>query len=232
MRLSVIVPVYNEVSSVLAVVERVRNCGVADLEVLVVDDCSTDGTAEKLKELSDKPSVRVIRHSSNMGKGAAIRTAQKLVTGDVVVIQDADLEYDPAQFPKMLDVMVRRGENDKVDAVFGSRYCHTRNGDTFLHWFGNKFFTVLSNLFSGYRLTDMETCYKMIRSDIFKAMTLECNKFGFEPEIVAKLSKRGCKIAEVPIAYCPRSYDAGKKIGFLDGMAAVWHILKYNLLDK
>lgn len=223
MKLSVIIPVYNEEKSVLTVIRRVKNCGVADLEIVVVDDCSTDGTREKLMEAGDD--VRVVRHETNQGKGAAIRTAQKIVTGDVVVIQDADMEYDPREFPRLLKAF----EAEKADAVFGSRYFHTRNGDAFVHWLGNKFFTVLSNLLSGTNLTDMETCYKMVRADLFKSFCLECNRFGFEPEIVAKLAKKSAKIVDMPISYVPRSSDEGKKIGFSDGLAAVWFIFKYNL---
>lgn len=223
MKLSVIIPVYNEEKSVLSVIDRVRNCGVAELEIVVVDDGSTDGTREKL--LTVGSDVRVLLHEVNKGKGAAIRTAQAAVTGDVVVIQDADLEYDPCEFPNLLAAF----ERESADAVFGSRYFHTRNGDTFMHWFGNKFFTVLSNLLSGYRLTDMETCYKMVRAEIFKSFSLECNRFGCEPELVAKLSKRHAKIVDVPISYAPRAFNEGKKIGFSDGLAAIWFIIKYNL---
>lgn len=173
------------------------------------------------------PDLRILHHDINQGKGAAIRTAQQLVAGDAVIIQDADLEYSPAEIPAMLKPI----ENNLADAVFGSRYSGREIlVDTFWHYFGNKVLTTLSNIFANLHLTDMETCYKMIRADIFKAMTLECNRFGFEPEVTAKLAKTRCRIYEVPISYQARPYHEGKKIGWRDGLAAIWFILKYNLL--
>ncbi|MBQ6473509.1 MAG: glycosyltransferase family 2 protein [Victivallales bacterium] len=226
MKLSVIIPAYNEEKTILTVVERVRKCGVPDLEIVIVDDCSRDGTADKLATLADSAEVRVLRHEKNQGKGAAIRTAQAAVTGDAVIIQDADLEYDPAEFPRLL----RPIEQDKADAVYGSRYSSNEHlVDSFWHYHGNHFLTGLSNFFSNLHLTDMETCYKMMRTDIFKSFTLECNRFGFEPEVTAKLAKAKARIYEMPIPYVPRTYDEGKKIGPADAVAACWYILKYNL---
>ena len=169
----------------------------------------------------------MIRHSSNQGKGAAIRTAQQYVDGDAVVIQDADLEYDPAELPKLLTAMHRFD----VDAVFGSRYSGREIiVDSFWHYYGNKGLTFFSNLCSNLHLTDMETCYKMIRGNIFRSMNLECNRFGIEPELTAKLAKAGYTICEIPISYRARRCDQGKKIGWRDGAAALWFILKYNFL--
>jgi glycosyltransferase involved in cell wall biosynthesis len=229
MKLSVIIPVFNEEKTVLHVIEQVRCCGVPDLEIIVVNDCSTDGTRRQLDTLAGAPDVLVVHHDRNAGKGAAIRTAQTLVTGDVVVIQDADLEYSPTEFPRML----RPLEEGQADACFGSRYSGNEIlVDTFVHYMGNKFLTALSNLFSNIHLTDMETCYKMIRADVFKSFQLECNRFGIEPELTAKLAARRCRIYEVPIAYKARRFDEGKKIGWKDGVAAIWYILKYNLWKR
>ncbi len=228
MRLSVIIPVYNEVKTVANVIEQVRNCGVPELEIIVVNDASTDGTREILEQMPPSNDLVILHHDHNQGKGARIRTAQARVTGDVVIIQDADLEYSPSEFPAMLKPL-----NDGIaDAVFGSRYSGREIlVDSFWHYSGNKVLTLASNIFSNLHLTDMETCYKMIRADIFKSLKLECNRFGFEPEVTAKLSKLHCRIYEVPIAYNARPFDAGKKIGWKDGVAAFWYILKYNLFS-
>ncbi|MBR4221394.1 MAG: glycosyltransferase family 2 protein [Victivallales bacterium] len=225
MKLSVIIPVYNEEETVLEIISQVRNCGVKDLEIIVVNDCSTDGTEAKLATLPPAADLKILKHEVNKGKGAAIRTAQANVTGDAVIIQDADLEYSPSEFPRLIRPM----ETGEADAVYGSRYSGREIlVDTFWHYTGNKILTTISNICSNLHLTDMETCYKMIRADLFKGMTLECNRFGFEPEITAKLSKKRCRIYEMPIAYHARSFDSGKKIGWKDGVAAIWYILKYN----
>ncbi len=225
MKLSVIIPVYNEEETVLEIISQVRNCGLKDLEIIVVNDCSTDGTAAKLATLSPADDLKILKHEVNKGKGAAIRTAQANVTGDAVIIQDADLEYSPSEFPRLIRPM----EAGEADAVYGSRYSGREIlVDTFWHYTGNKILTTISNICSNLHLTDMETCYKMIRADLFKGMTLECNRFGFEPEITAKLSKKRCRIYEMPITYHARSFDSGKKIGWKDGVAAIWYILKYN----
>ena len=227
MRLSVIIPAYNEASTIATVIELVRACGVPDLQLIIVDDCSTDGTGAILDALPPSPDLTILHHPVNRGKGAAIRTAQQHVAGDAVIIQDADLEYSPSEFPALL----RPIAEGKAEAVFGSRYSGREIlVDSFWHYFGNKVLTLASNIFSNLHLTDMETCYKMVRADLFTSLTLECNRFGFEPEITAKLAARRARIYEMPIAYTARPYDQGKKIGWRDGVAAFWYILKYNLL--
>jgi len=228
MKLSVIIPVYNEETTVLDIIEQVRKSGVPALEMVVVNDCSTDATREKLESLPPSDDLVIVHHEINKGKGAAIRTAQELVTGEVVVIQDADLEYSPGEFPKMLKPIT----DDRADVVYGSRYSGREIlVDSFWHYLGNKILTTFSNVLSNTHLTDMETCYKMIRADIFKELALECNRFGIEPELTAKLARRRCRIYELPIAYEARRFDEGKKIGWKDGVAALWYIVKYNLLD-
>jgi len=229
MKLSVIIPVYNEESTVLDIIEAVRGSGVADIELLVINDCSTDGTREKLESLPPSADLIIVHHDRNRGKGAAIRTAQPLVTGDVVVVQDADLEYSPREFPKLL----RPLEEDRADVVYGSRYSGREIlVDSFWHYLGNKILTTFSNILANIHLTDMETCYKMVRARVFKSLTLECNRFGIEPELTAKLARRGCRIYEVPIAYEARCSEDGKKIGWRDGVAAFWYIIKYNLFVR
>ena len=228
MKLSVIIPVYNEEATVVSIIDRVRQCGVSELDIIVVNDCSDDGTASVLDAMPSTDDLRIIHHETNLGKGSAIRTAQGEVQGDVVVIQDADLEYDPVEFPRMLQII----EEDRADVVYGSRYSgRDILVDSFWHYLGNKFLTVCSNLMSNLHLTDMETCYKMIRADVFMDMVLQCARFGIEPEITAKLAKRDLRIYEVPIAYKARRFDEGKKIGWRDGIAALWYILKYNLFS-
>ncbi len=229
MKLSVIVPVFNEENTVLQIVDEIRNCGVADLEIIIVDDSSTDGTHEKLAAIGSSKEIKLVRHEVNLGKGAAIRTAQPLTTGDAVVIQDADLEYSPGEFPTMLKLI----DDNKADVVYGSRYSGREIlVDSFWHYVGNKFLTTFSNMLSNLHLTDMETCYKMIRGDIFRGLKLECARFGIEPEITAKLAKRNCRIYEVPISYNARRFDEGKKIGWKDGLAAIWYIVKYNWFTR
>lgn len=229
MKLSVIIPVYNEAGTILNVIDQVRRCGVPDLEILVVDDCSTDGTTSLLQSLPPSPDLRIFTHERNMGKGAGIRTAQAHITGEAVIIQDADLEYSPSEFPRMLSLIAE----NKADAVFGSRYSgNVILVDTFVHYMGNRMLTNFSNLCSNLHLTDMETCYKMVRSSLFKQFHLECSRFGFEPEVTAKLARLRARIYEIPIAYTARPYEAGKKIGWKDGVAALWYILKYNLFTR
>jgi glycosyltransferase involved in cell wall biosynthesis len=214
---------------VVEIIERVRACGIADLEIVVVNDCSTDGTTEILRGLPEAADLKILHHDVNQGKGAAIRTAQANVTGDAVVIQDADLEYSPEEFPDMFRLL----EEDKADVVYGSRYSGRELlVDSFWHYFGNKVLTTASNLCSNLHLTDMETCYKMIKGDIFRSLSLECARFGIEPEVTAKLARMDCRIYEVPISYEARRFDEGKKIGWRDGIAAFWYIFKYNFLKK
>ena len=227
MKLSVLIPVYNEEKTVLDVIRRVRACGVPELELIVVNDCSRDGTRRLLDALPPSPDLIIVHHPHNQGKGAAIRTAQSRVTGDVAVIQDADLEYDPEEFPRLLTPIAE----GRADAVFGSRFSGSEiRVDTCWHFLGNKLLTLASNVCSNLWLTDMETCYKMIRADLFKSFRLECNRFGIEPELTAKLARTHCRLYELPIAYHARGFDEGKKIGWKDGVAAFWYIFKYNFL--
>jgi len=224
---SIVIPVYNERETIAEIVRRVQAVGIHQ-EIIIVDDYSLDGTRDVLLELGQQPDIRILMHGYNRGKGAALRTALSEVEGDVVMIQDADLEYDPQDYPGLL-APIERGE---ADVVFGSRFLeNARQDPSRLHRLGNWLLTALSNRLTGQRLTDMETCYKVFRRETVQAIQLEQNRFGFEPEITAKLSKLGKKIVEVPISYDYRSYDEGKKIGIRDGLSAIWCILRYSLGD-
>ncbi|MFO7839800.1 MAG: glycosyltransferase family 2 protein [Desulfosalsimonadaceae bacterium] len=226
--LSVIIPAYNEEDTIQELIERVQAVDLPK-EIIVVNDCSTDRTKEILEAYLGDDSVRVVNHHANSGKGSAIRSAREYITGDLVIIQDADLEYNPAEYPRLYKFFV---ENN-ADAVYGSRYSGTEvMVDSFVHYYGNKFLTFFSNMLSNLHLTDMETCYKMIRADLFREISIECQCFGFEPEITAKLAKRKARIFEVPIYYEPRICQQGKKIGWRDGVKAIWYIVKFNLFRK
>ncbi|MFO7816102.1 MAG: glycosyltransferase family 2 protein [Desulfovibrionales bacterium] len=226
--LTVIIPVYNEEGTVREIIEKVKAVDLPK-EIIVVNDCSTDCTGEVLDLFASDNSVKIVHHETNVGKGAAIRSAKEHITGDLVIIQDADLEYDPSEYHRMYKFFV---ENN-ADAVYGSRYSGTEvMVDSFMHYYGNKFLTFLSNIFTNLHLTDMETCYKMMRADLFKQIPIECRCFGFEPEITAKLARRKARIFEVPIYYEPRVYDEGKKISWRDGFKAIWYIFKFNILKK
>lgn len=227
MRLTVVIPVYNEVHTILSLIERVQAVPV-DKEIVLVDDHSTDGTRALLEQTAFPANVRVLYHERNAGKGAALRTGFAAATGEVVIIQDADLEYDPQEYPKLLQP-IRDG---KADVVFGSRFA---GGEThrvlyFWHSLGNKFLTLASNAFTNLNLTDMETCYKVFKREVLQQITVEENRFGFEPEITAKVAKLRVRIYEVGISYAGRTYEEGKKIGWKDGVRAMWCILKYNVL--
>ncbi|MCH2207872.1 MAG: glycosyltransferase family 2 protein [Lentisphaerales bacterium] len=227
-KLSVIIPAYNEEKTIEIIISKVRSVDLP-IEIIVVNDCSSDRTKEILDELDKKNDLRVLHHDTNQGKGAAIRTAQKAITGDLVIIQDADLEYDPIEFPKLYKFFLER----EADAVYGSRYSGNEvMVDTFIHYYGNRILTTFSNILTNLHLTDMETCYKMIRADIFKQFKIECHCFGFEPEITAKLVNKKARIFEVPIYYEPRLYDEGKKITWIDGVKAFWYIVKFNIFRK
>jgi glycosyltransferase involved in cell wall biosynthesis len=225
MKLTVVIPVYNEVHTLLHLIDRVQEVAV-DKDIVLVDDCSTDGTRNLLRSTTFPANVRVLYHERNQGKGAALRTGFAAATGDVVLIQDADLEYDPREYPKLLKPI----EEGRADVVFGSRFA---GGEThrvlyFWHFMGNKFLTLCSNAFTNLNITDMETCYKVFRREVLQKITVEENRFGFEPEITAKIAKLRVRIYEVGISYDGRTYEEGKKIGWKDGVRALWCIVKYN----
>ncbi len=225
-QLSVIIPVYNEIDTLDQIVTAVREVPVTK-EIILVDDGSTDGSRELLAQLEKLPDVRVLYHAVNQGKGAAIRTGVAAATRDLVVIQDADLEYDPQELP----LLMRPIEEGKADVVYGSRFSGGSAHRVLYVWHsvGNKFLTLLSNAFTNLNLTDMETCYKMFRREIIQSIRIEESRFGMEPELTAKLARTGCRIFEVGISYSGRTYEEGKKIGWRDGVRAIWCILKYNL---
>ena len=225
-KLSILIPVYNERNTILSLLERVLETPW-DKELLVVDDYSTDGTRDILKGYSH-PNVRVYFHEKNMGKGAAIRTAGGLATGDIIVIQDADLEYDPSEYGKLIDPI----ERGLADVVYGSRFLGGPHRVLFYwHYVGNAFLTMVSNMMTNLNLTDMETCYKAFRREDFQKIPLRSNRFGFEPEITAKVARRGLRVFETPISYYGRTYAEGKKIGWKDAVVALWTILRYRIGD-
>ncbi len=231
LKLSVVIPVYNERKTLEGIIESVKSSGIKNLEIILVDDYSTDGTRELLQAEIGKTVDKVLYHKHNMGKGAALRDGFKAATGDLVVVQDADSEYDPKDYNVLIEPFVT-GRGD-ADVVYGSRYARSERYmiKRFYHSAGNKFLTFMSNIFSDLALTDMETCYKMFRREIIQSIPIVENRFGFEPEITAKIAKKRCKIYEVPISYYPRTYNEGKKIGIKDGFRAIYCILKYNLFD-
>ena len=226
-KLSIVIPCYNEKDTIKAVVDAVLASPVEEKEVIVVDDCSTDGTREILMEHVAPLVHRVIYHEKNQGKGAALRDGFGAATGDMVIVQDADLEYDPADYPDLIQPIL----SGKADVVFGSGFMGGKGHRVvyFWHMAGNKFLTLLSNMFTNINLTDMESCYKVFRREVIGDITIEEDRFGFEPEITAKVARKGCRIYEVGISYSGRTYKEGKKIGWKDGVRAVWCIVKYNL---
>ncbi len=223
--LTVVIPCFNEKHTLEELVSLVIQAPVEKKEIILVDDCSTDGTREMIQERLSPLVARVVYHPRNMGKGAAIRSGLQYVTGDIVVIQDADLEYNPTEYPKLMAPIV----DGKADVVYGSRF--TGEGPhrvhLFWHYLGNRFLTLLSNAFTNLNLTDMETCYKMFRTEVVKDIAIQQNRFGFEPEITAKLARKKVRIYETGISYYGRSYDEGKKIGWKDGVRAIYCILRY-----
>jgi glycosyltransferase involved in cell wall biosynthesis len=228
MKLTIVIPCYNEAKTIRTIVDAVRAAPVAAKEIIIVDDCSSDGTREILRAEIAPLVHQIIYHPINCGKGAALRTGFAAATGDVVIVQDADLEYDPQEFPRLLKPVL----DGKADVVFGSRFmgAEAHRVVYFWHMVGNRFLTLLSNMFTGINLTDMETCYKLFRREILQQIKIEENRFGFEPEITAKVAGlKGCRIYEVGISYYGRTYAEGKKIGWRDGFRAIYAIIKYNL---
>lgn len=228
--LSVVVPMYNEAGTLAEVLGKILPQKMVG-EVVLVDDGSSDGTAKVAREWEARePRVRFIQHDRNQGKGAALRTGFQSATMPYVIVQDADLEYDPGEFYKVIGPLV----DDRADVVYGSRYLKkdTRVVLRFWHTMGNRFLTLLSNMMSDLHVTDMETCYKGFRREVIQAIPIEENRFGFEPEVTAKLGKMKLRLMETSVSYYPRSYDEGKKIGMRDGFRAIWCIFRYNVLDR
>ena len=228
MKISVVIPVYNEIDTIEEILARVDKVAIKK-EIIVIDDLSIDGTRERLKKIAaDKENVKVICHNRNKGKGAALRTGFESVTGDIVIIQDADLEYDPNEYPKLLEPI----SDGRADVVYGSRFIGGPHRVLFFwHYVGNKLLTLISNALTNLNLTDMETCYKVFKSQILKDINLKSNRFGFEPEFTAKVSKMRLRIYEVPISYSGRTYSEGKKITWKDGIVALCLIFWYRFFD-
>ncbi len=227
MKLSIIIPCYNEKAHLPSLLERVIASPINDKEIILVDDASSDGTKELIRDRLEETVDKVVYHTKNMGKGAAIRSGLPHITGDIVIIQDADLEYDPMEYPKLLAPILEK----KADVVYGSRFMGEgpHRVHLFWHYVGNRMLTLFSNMFTNLNLTDMETCYKVFRTEIIRNIRLEQDRFGIEPELTAKIARKRCRVYEVGISYYGRSYEEGKKIGWKDGFKAVYTIVKYGL---
>lgn len=226
MKLSVVIPVYNEMGTIEEILNRVKSVPM-DKEIIVVDDRSTDGTMEWLSQIFDD-SITVLFHPVNRGKGAALRTGFEQVTGDIVIIQDADLEYDPGEYSRLIEPIL----DGRADVVYGSRFTGGPQRVLFFwHYVGNKFLTLVSNMLTNVNLSDMETCYKIFRAQLLEKITIKSDRFGFEPEITAKFARLKCRIYEVPISYSGRNYEEGKKITWRDGFAALFHIIRFRFFD-
>jgi glycosyltransferase involved in cell wall biosynthesis len=234
MLLSIVIPVYNEKETLAAIVDRVWAVDLTrwglEKEVVVVDDCSQDGTVATAEDLAEQGVIRLVRHDVNQGKGAALQSGFRSARGDIILIQDADLEYDPEEYPRLL-LPILEG---KADVVYGSRFMGGQPHRVlyFWHYLGNRFLTLMSNMFTNLNLTDMETCYKVFRGEILRSIRLQEKRFGFEPEITAKIARTGCRIYEVGISYTGRTYSEGKKINWKDGVRALWCIVKYSTWGK
>jgi glycosyltransferase involved in cell wall biosynthesis len=227
MKISVVIPCYNEKNTIEQIIKAVRAAAIENKEIIVVDDCSDDGTRSLLREKLSGAVDQVIYHPVNRGKGAALRSGFQAASGDIVLVQDADLEYSPDEYSLLLDPIIL----GHADVVFGSRFMGGRPHRVvfFWHMVGNRFLTLLSNIFTNLNLTDMETCYKVFRAPIIKSIQIEEDRFGFEPEITAKIAKKRCRIYEVGISYNGRTYEEGKKVNWKDGLRAIYAIMKYNL---
>jgi glycosyltransferase involved in cell wall biosynthesis len=227
-KVSVVIPVFNEIDTIEEIVSRVQSVAL-DKEIIIVDDYSTDGTRERLKEIvKNQENVKAFYHNCNRGKGAALRTGFDFVSGDVVIIQDADLEYDPREYPELLEPIL----DGRADVVYGSRFLSGPHRVLlFWHYVGNRFLTLLCNVMTNINLSDMETCYKVFKSEVLKGIVLKSNRFGFEPEFTIKIAKMKFRIYEVPISYSGRTYDQGKKITWKDGLVAIYTILRFCFFD-
>ena len=228
MKLSVVIPAYNENNTIDEIIRRVQQVAI-EKEIIIVDDFSNDGTREKLKVLEARQldGMRFFYHETNRGKGAALRTGFAAIDGDVVVVQDADLEYNPEEYHKLLKPIL----DGRADVVYGSRFVGSEEHRVLLFWHyvGNKIVTLLMNMFTNLNLTDIETCYKMFRAEVIRKIKIEEDRFGFEPEVTAKIAKMGCKVYEVGISYSGRDYSQGKKISWVDGIRVLWCIIRYAL---
>lgn len=225
MKTSIIIPAYNEEATIKRILDNIRSVGL-DKEIIVVDDGSTDNTSQILKQIND-PQLKVFYHQKNLGKGAAVRTALKHVSGDIIIIQDADLEYDPEEYPLMLRLI----KDGSADAVYGSRFIGDHRVFLFWHYLGNKFLTLLTNLLYNTILTDMETGFKAFRRQSIADIKIKCNRFDFEPEITAKILKKRLRLYEIPITYRGRGYSEGKKIHWYDGLWALWALIRFKFCD-
>ena len=229
MKLSIIIPCYNEVNTVEKILDKIHNTVKYDKEIIIVDDFSNDGTKEILQEIKNSDEIKTIFNEKNFGKGYCIRKGIEEASGDIIIIQDADLEYDPTDIPKLINPI----KNGDADVVYGSRFTGSDEKRVLFYWhsLGNKFLTTLSNMFSNLNLTDMECCYKAFKKEIIKEINLKENRFGFEPEVTAKISKKDIKIFEVGIKYFGRKYSEGKKITWVDGFRAIYCIIFYSFFD-
>ena len=226
MKLSIVMPVFNEKETIREILAQVRAVGLVS-QMVVVDDFSTDGTREILKEEEQKGDLTLILHDRNRGKGAAVRSGLEHIMGDIVIIQDADLEYDPRDYPTLIRPIVE----GRVKVVYGSRFIGPRKDMLFTHWLGNQFLTLLTNIMFDTTLSDMETCYKVLRADVAKTLKIKSDRWGVDPEITAKVLKRGNRIFEVPISYYGREFYEGKKITWRDGFVVLWTLIKYRFVD-